>query len=303
MAACLLLHYARGAPSVGALATSSWLRRSGVELLPIMASHGDTPDDSGQLDQDRYGAGPSVLGSLSTAARPLGAAGPDGRHRSGQWTDMVWPLCQSDRGPARRGRAHHPPVFSPDWQRRLPPEGMPAVLTGTVTDDGLPQLLLTVAGQSWPATIDTGFNGALELPNHLRQAVNARFIGRIQVALGGGQHMEEDLYLVDFPFDGEILLAEATFVPGQEILLKRLAPASPYVPLADLAPLMPEAPQRETPAWPAQSPRDASPGRSDLYQAIGRGPAECHAETPQPRRERNTDRVCPRWPGAAVAIA
>src|SRR4029434_3134526 len=40
-------------PSVGALATSSWLRRSGVELLPIMASHGDTPDDSGHLDQDR----------------------------------------------------------------------------------------------------------------------------------------------------------------------------------------------------------------------------------------------------------
>ena len=96
---------------------------------------------------------------------------------------------------------------------------MPAVLTGTVTDDGVPQLLLTVAGQSWAATIDTGFNGELELPNHLRQAVNARFIGRIQVALGGGQHMEEDLYLVDFPFDGETLLAEATFVPGQEILL------------------------------------------------------------------------------------
>ena len=96
---------------------------------------------------------------------------------------------------------------------------MPAVLTGTVTDDGVPQLLLTVAGQSRPATIDTGFNGELELPNHLRQAVNARFIGRIQVALGGGQHMEEDLYLVDFPFDGETLLAEATFVPGQEILL------------------------------------------------------------------------------------
>jgi predicted aspartyl protease len=50
------------------------------------------------------------------------------------------------------------------------------VLTGTVTDDGVPQILLTMAGQPWPAIIDTGFNGELELPDHLRQAVNARFI-------------------------------------------------------------------------------------------------------------------------------
>jgi predicted aspartyl protease len=88
-----------------------------------------------------------------------------------------------------------------------------------VTDDGVPQILLTVAGQPWPAIIDTGFNGELELPDHLCQAVNARFIGHIHVALGGGQHLEEEVYLVDSPFDGETLLAEATFVPGQEILL------------------------------------------------------------------------------------
>lgn len=88
-----------------------------------------------------------------------------------------------------------------------------------MTDDGVPQILLTVAGQPWPAIIDTGFNGELELPDRLRQAVNARFIGHIHVALGGGQHIEEEVYLVDFPFDGEILLAEATFVLGQEILL------------------------------------------------------------------------------------
>lgn len=93
------------------------------------------------------------------------------------------------------------------------------MLTGTVTDDGVPQILLAVAGQSWPVIIDTGFNGELELPDHLRQAVNARFIGHIYVALGGGQYVEEEVYLVDFPFDGETLLAEATFVPGQEILL------------------------------------------------------------------------------------
>src|SRR5262245_51859997 len=137
-----------------------------------MASRGDTPDGSEHLDQGGYRESPSVLGSLAAAARPLGAAGPDGRHRSGQWTHLVWPLCQSDRGPAGCGRAYHAPVFSPDWPRRLSLEGLPAVLTGTVTDDDVPQIFLAVAGQSRPAIIDTGFNGELELPDHLQRTVH-----------------------------------------------------------------------------------------------------------------------------------
>ena len=76
------------------------------------------------------------------------------------------------------------------------------MLTGTVTDDGVPHILLTVAGQPWPAIIDTGFNGELELPDYLRQGVNARCKGHIHVALGGGQHREEEVSLVAFPCDG-----------------------------------------------------------------------------------------------------
>lgn len=37
-------------------------------------------------------------------------------------------------------------------------------MTGTVTDDGVPIIMLPVAGQMWPGIIDTGFNGDLELP-------------------------------------------------------------------------------------------------------------------------------------------
>src|SRR5215831_3935099 len=137
----------QGPLQYGAPAPSSELGRSGAQLLSILSSCGDTPDGSGHLVPSGYRKSSSVLGSLSTAARPLGTAGPDGRHRSGQWAHLVWPLRQSDRRPACCGRAHHPPVFSPDWQRRLSPEGLPAVLTGTVTDDGVPQLLLAVAGR------------------------------------------------------------------------------------------------------------------------------------------------------------
>jgi hypothetical protein len=37
--------------------------------------------------------------------------------------------------------------------------------------------------------------------------------------LAGGQSVEEDVYLVDFPFDGRTVRVEATFVSGREILI------------------------------------------------------------------------------------
>jgi predicted aspartyl protease len=93
------------------------------------------------------------------------------------------------------------------------------VITGTVTDNGVPVIMLLVADQTWPDIIDTGFNGDLELPEVLRATVRPRFIGRISSALAGGQRLEEDLYLVEFPFDGRTVPAETIFVPGSEILI------------------------------------------------------------------------------------
>ena len=92
-------------------------------------------------------------------------------------------------------------------------------MAGTVTHDGVPIIMLLVAGQTWPGIIDTGFNGDVELPETLRLALRPRFIGRIASVLAGGQRVEEDAYLVDFPFDGQTVRAEATFVPGGEMLL------------------------------------------------------------------------------------
>ena len=36
------------------------------------------------------------------------------------------------------------------------------MIVGTVSADGVPTITLSVAGQDWPAVIDTGFNGDLE---------------------------------------------------------------------------------------------------------------------------------------------
>lgn len=90
---------------------------------------------------------------------------------------------------------------------------------GTVSDIGVPIITLSVAGQEWTATIDTGFNGDLELPEALRNVLNPQYVGKVTSALAGGQTIEEDVYLVDFPFDGDIIQARATFVIGSEILI------------------------------------------------------------------------------------
>ncbi len=93
------------------------------------------------------------------------------------------------------------------------------MILGVVSVEGLPTIIVPIAGRDWSATIDTGFNGDVELPDALREPLNAQFVGRVTAALAGGQSFEEDLYLVDFPFDGRIVQAEATFVSGSRILI------------------------------------------------------------------------------------
>ena len=93
------------------------------------------------------------------------------------------------------------------------------MILGTISVEGVPTITIPIAGRHWPAIVDTGFNGDLELPEDLREAFPARYVGRVTSALAGGQHLEEDVYLVEFPFDGHILRAEATFVPGSQILI------------------------------------------------------------------------------------
>jgi predicted aspartyl protease len=93
------------------------------------------------------------------------------------------------------------------------------VIRGAVTDDGSPTILLPVVGRDWVTVVDTGFNGGLELPEALRPYVNARFTSRIRFLLAGGQQVVQNGYKVDFPFDGRPMTVEATFVPGDDILL------------------------------------------------------------------------------------
>ena len=62
------------------------------------------------------------------------------------------------------------------------------MIVGTVSEDGIPIVTITIHGEDWLAIIDTGFNGDLELPEALRSKVNARYTGRISSALAGGSN-------------------------------------------------------------------------------------------------------------------
>ncbi len=93
------------------------------------------------------------------------------------------------------------------------------MIEGVVTEDGVPAIEVEVGGQRWQAIIDTGFNGELELPERLRWHVGAQFVGRAALLLAANQRIEEDVYLVDFPFDGRTVRVQATFVDGDEILI------------------------------------------------------------------------------------
>ena len=93
------------------------------------------------------------------------------------------------------------------------------MIAGIVTDDGAQAISVQVGNRRWQAIIDTGFNGKLELPERLRSQVNAQFVGRTTSLLAANQRVEEDVFLVDFPFDGRTVRVQATFVNGEEILI------------------------------------------------------------------------------------
>ena len=93
------------------------------------------------------------------------------------------------------------------------------MIQGSVSSGGVPIITLSIGGRAWVVVIDTGFNGDLELPEDLRGSLNSWYVGRITSALAGGQVIEEAVYRVNFPFDGQIVQSEATFVLDGQILV------------------------------------------------------------------------------------
>ena len=92
-------------------------------------------------------------------------------------------------------------------------------MIGIVSRKGTPTIDWHIEGQNWLTVIDTGFDGDLELPDKLFASCVVEHIGPTLNQLAGGVIVVEELYQVRLDFDGRSILAEATFVPGDEILL------------------------------------------------------------------------------------
>jgi hypothetical protein len=85
--------------------------------------------------------------------------------------------------------------------------------------NGVPLIEWELAGTVWPATIDTGFNGGLELRYSLQPRIpNHRFGSAVSV-LAGGIAIQEDLFVVEAPFDDRTFRTYATFAPGDGSLI------------------------------------------------------------------------------------
>jgi hypothetical protein len=93
------------------------------------------------------------------------------------------------------------------------------VIEGRVTIDGVPLIHIEVAGRVWPATLDTGFNGAVELPSALRDFLPCSYAGEVVSELAAGQRVREDNFWIDLPFDGDVHHVMATFAPTDEVLI------------------------------------------------------------------------------------
>jgi len=85
------------------------------------------------------------------------------------------------------------------------------------------ELTRKLVRSSWGAVLDTGSTGDLQLPNSLFEQLNPTPWGIVDSVLANSEVIQEEVFIVDCPFDGETIAAEATFTPNEEILWNRLA--------------------------------------------------------------------------------
>jgi predicted aspartyl protease len=93
------------------------------------------------------------------------------------------------------------------------------MIEGEVNEDGVPQIPFSIAGREWQATVDSGFNGALELPAFIQRSIDAVRIGPVVSELAGGVTIVEEAFLVEVVFDGDRRRVQATFTESDGVLV------------------------------------------------------------------------------------
>jgi predicted aspartyl protease len=92
-------------------------------------------------------------------------------------------------------------------------------MTGEVNSEVTPVLHLNLAGLEWLAIIDTGFNGDLELPDVLAAHFGGIPSGQEHSMLADGSIVIDDLFMIDFPFDNQVVKARVSYAPARYVLI------------------------------------------------------------------------------------
>lgn len=73
-------------------------------------------------------------------------------------------------------------------------------IKGFVDDSGCPRIpFRSLEGEKWSLVVDTGFNGALCLPDHLIKHLEFSYAGTYEIELANGDRLDSKVYV------GEIL--------------------------------------------------------------------------------------------------
>ena len=93
------------------------------------------------------------------------------------------------------------------------------MIAGIVTEDGVPLIVPRLADEDWRTVVDTGFNGALELPAALSSRLVLESAGFITSVLAAGVTVEEEAFRTFIEFDGERIEVDVTFADVEQALL------------------------------------------------------------------------------------
>ena len=93
------------------------------------------------------------------------------------------------------------------------------MISGIVTGNGVPLIVLKLASEDWLTVVDTGFNGALELPAALSSRLILQSAGFITSELAAGVTVEEEAFRTFNEFDGEQIEVDVTFADVEQALL------------------------------------------------------------------------------------
>lgn len=93
------------------------------------------------------------------------------------------------------------------------------MVQGALRPRGTPVVPIEVAGQTYEAILDTGFEGGLQLPDVFQPIVGGNFVVREPIQYADGRIGHVDVFDVVVRFDGEDQVMRTQYADTDELIL------------------------------------------------------------------------------------